>query len=40
MVNFDIVGKVTNQINSNCIEVRDQSLLVIGHFIRNGLDIS
>ncbi|CDW88478.1 UNKNOWN [Stylonychia lemnae] len=40
LVNYDIVVKVLNQINSNCIEVRDQSILVIGHLIRNGLDLS
>lgn len=39
-MNYDLVLKVVNHINSNCIEVKDESFLVIGHFIRNGLDIS
>ena len=39
MLNLDMIVKVVNQINSNCIEVRDQSFLVIGQLIRNGVDI-
>ena len=30
MLNFEMIVKVVNQINSICIEVRDQSFLVIG----------
>lgn len=40
LLNYDLIIKVVNQINSNCIEVRDQGFLVIGHLIRNGLDLS
>jgi hypothetical protein len=38
-MNFDLVVKIVAQVGSACIEVRDQSLLVIGHLIRNGLDL-
>jgi|LauGreDrversion4_2_1035121.scaffolds.fasta_scaffold97471_2 hypothetical protein len=39
ILNFDLIVKVIYAISSNCIEVRDQALLVLGHLIRNGLDI-
>jgi hypothetical protein len=39
MLNLEMIIKVVNQINSNCIEVRDQTFLVIGTLIRNGVDL-
>jgi hypothetical protein len=40
LLNFDLVVKVINQIYSSCIEVRDQTFLVIGTLIRNGIDLN
>jgi hypothetical protein len=39
MLNYDLIVKIINSINSNCIEVRDQAFLVIGQLIRNGMDL-
>jgi len=40
ILSFDLVVKVINQVNSNCLEVRDQTYLVIGTLIKNGVDLS
>lgn len=39
LLNYELVVKVVAQVSSNCIEVRDQTFLVLGHLLRNGLDL-
>ena len=34
-----MIVKVINQVNSNCIEVRDQTFMVIGYLVRNGFNM-
>jgi len=40
ILNYEMMEKVFNQIGSMCVEVKDQTFLVIGLFIRNRIDVS